>query len=104
MGGVLACGVYETGKPLLVGCGGFEIGQISGTGVGVVRGHTRDTGWRALPLDAGVEWPLNKSAALLLRVGVTVPLTRRNFILDDVLIYRPSAITGRMLFGVNFLL
>jgi hypothetical protein len=105
MGGLLACGVYDTGRPRLLGCGGFEIGQISGEGVGMVRPRKRDTGWRALPLDVGIEWPLSKSVALGFRVGITVPLTRRNFVLDGVEpVYRPSAVTGRMLFSADFTL
>jgi hypothetical protein len=101
LGGALACFAPQRGRWTGLACGGFELGRLAGTGLGVARPETAATFWRAGRADVGVAAALGGNAALVLRVGVAVPWSRPNFVLDGAdPVYRPSRLAGRLTAGL----
>jgi hypothetical protein len=102
LGGALACFAPQRGRWTGLACGGFELGRLAGTGLGVARPETAATFWRAGRADLGVTAALGGNAALLLRVGVAVPWSRPDFVLDGAdPVYRPSRLAGRLTTGLE---
>ena len=83
-------------------CGGFELGRLSGTGLGVARPETGDAFWRALRGDLGFSLAMGRTAAILLRAGLVRPLVRPEFVLDQSQpVHRPDALTVRLTAGLQ---
>jgi hypothetical protein len=102
LGGALACFAPQRGRWTGLACAGFELGRLAGTGLGVARPETAATFWRAGRADAGVTAALGGNAALVLRVGVAVPWTRPDFVLDGAApVYQPSRLAGRLTTGLE---
>jgi len=101
-GGALACFAPHRGRWTGLACGGFELGRLAGTGLGVARPETGAAFWRAARADVGVTAALGGNAALVLRVGAAIPLARPEFVLDGAdLVYRPSRLAGRFTAGLE---
>jgi hypothetical protein len=63
-------------------CAGTELGQIAAQRQ--VRGGARDSAlWSAVLVEARLLWPANRSWAFELELGLSIPLTRYDFVLDD---------------------
>ena len=102
LGGALACFAPHRGRWTGLACGGFELGRLAGTGLGVPRPETGAAFWRAARADVGVTAVLGGNAALVLRVGAAIPLARPEFVLDGAkLVYRPSSLAGRFTAGLE---
>jgi hypothetical protein len=87
------------------GCGGWELGRLSGVGTGVQRPRRGASLWNAPRLDAGASLglgstDLNFSALLTL----AAPLVRENFVLDDVgSVHRPAVVVARASIGLEWI-
>jgi hypothetical protein len=104
LGGALACYAPRLGRWTPLGCGGFELGRLAGTGMGlgVARPETGDAFWRAGRADLGVTAVLGGNTALLLRAGMAVPQSQPRFVLNgSQLVYRPRAWAGRLTAGIE---
>src|SRR5450631_1091040 len=102
LGGALVCFAPHRGRWTGLACGGFELGRLAGTGFGVARPETGAAFWRAARADVGVTAGLGGNAALVLRVGAAIPLSRPEFVLDGAdLVYRPSRLAGRFTAGLE---
>ena len=101
LGGGLACFAPQRGRWTGLACAGFELGRLAGTGISVARPATGALFWRAPRADLGVTVALGGSAALIVRAGAAVPLSRPEFVLDGAdLVYRPSRLAGRLTTGL----
>ena len=102
VGGALACFAPRRGRWTGLACGGFELGRLAGTGLDVARPETGAAFWRAARADVGVTVALGGNAALVLRVGAAVPLSRPEFVLDSTdLVYQPNRLAGRSTAGLE---
>ena len=102
LGGLLACWNPRWGRWTPLACGGFELGRLSGTGLGVARPETGDAFWRALRGDLGFSLAMGRTAAILLRAGLVRPLVRPEFVLDQSQpVHRPDALTVRLTAGLQ---
>jgi hypothetical protein len=104
LAGALACLRWRLESWALLGCGGFELGRLSGEGEGSDVGYRRlgASLWAAGRAEVGALAPISQRFALVLRGGVALPLARRPFVLDgrDV-VHRPSGLAGRAFLGVQ---
>ena len=100
----LVCGERRLGGPTLLGCAGYELGQLSGEGVGdaVTDSHPSNTFWSAVRAELGLLVPLATSLRFFGRAGVAVPLTRREFVLDGPeVVFRPAPVSARAQLGLE---
>jgi hypothetical protein len=105
LGGLLACGERAFGRFAALGCGGFELGELSAKGLGVRHPQLGDAFWRALRAEAGVRVALVDGLGAVARLGVAVPLERREFVLDATeTVHRPSSVALRALLGLELAL
>lgn len=84
------------------GCGGYEIGQLTGEGDGVTNPHVGSVLWQAVRLELGATSPSSSALRFAARLGIAVPLARRQFQLDGSNIHRPAAMTLRAAVGAEF--
>jgi hypothetical protein len=104
LGGGAACLLRERGAFRLAGCAAFEAGAMSAEGFGVTRPGQETVPWLAPRIEARAELVLTNEVRLMLGVGATFPLTRHNFVLNQVQpLHRASAVTARGMAGVLFL-
>jgi len=100
----LVCGTKPLVVATLLGCAGYELGQLSGQGVGdaVTVSHPSNTFWSAGRAELGLLVPLATTWRFAGRAGVAVPTTRREFVLDgpDV-VFRPAPVSARLGLGVE---
>jgi hypothetical protein len=100
--GLLACGNRSLGPVNGRGCVGFELGQLSAEGVGVVDPRLGNGAWRAARVDLGLGWPLVTGLSVTLRGALVAPLTRQTFVLNGSdRVFRPSSFGVRGLLGVE---
>jgi hypothetical protein len=102
LGALLGCGHWRWGRaePLL--CLGAELGRLSGTGTGVRRAKSGESLWWGPRAELGVLVPLAGRFSLLARAGAVFPQIRKDFTVDDdLLVNRPSAVSGRATLGVE---
>jgi hypothetical protein len=103
IGGALGCAAQSFGRVRGSGCVGFELGQISGEGVGVQRSQLGSRLWSALRAEIGVSDAVAPGFSLVARVAAVAPLTRPEFVVDGLeRVHRPSSVAGRALVGVEF--
>jgi hypothetical protein len=96
VGGLLVCFTGDFGRLTLLGCGGPELGRLSGEGVGVSNPRSRGALWMAGRAEVGGTLALGPRLALLLRAGAAVPALRPKFVLDGTTeVHRPDAVTAR---------
>jgi hypothetical protein len=86
------------------GCGGWELGQLSGEGTGVQRPRDGGALWSAPKLDAGLSVGLGGTPLRLgLMLSLVLPLARENFVLGDLgAVHRPPAAVGRAALGLEW--
>ena len=102
LGGALACFAPQRGRWTGLACGGFELGRLAGTGLGVARPETAATFWRAGRADVGVTATLGGNAALILRVGVAAPGPAPiSCSTGPSPVYQPSRLAGRLTAGLE---
>lgn len=88
-------------RPLV--CASFELGQLTGEGVGVARSRSGTATWTALKVDGGLAVRVAASLSLLARVGVARPFSRPDFVLGGAeVVFRPSALAARGGIGVEY--
>ncbi len=90
-GSAQACLPYALGRTTLLGCGGFELGRLSGVGVGIVRPHEGAARWQAARVELGLSFPVAARVALLVRAGGALPLSQTQFVVDGAPVHRPAA-------------
>jgi hypothetical protein len=84
-------------------CAGFEIGQLTGEGVGVARSRSGSATWTAAKMEAGVSARIARDLSLLARAGVARPFSRPEFVLGgQEVVFQPAAITFRAALGVEY--
>jgi len=102
-GALLACASQAVGKPTLLGCAGFELGRLSGEGLGIDRPRLGTVTWLAPTAEVGIHFPLTPKLAVVVRAGAAVPLQRPDFVIDPtVRIHRPASIDGRAALGLEW--
>ena len=100
----MVCGAKPLVAATLLGCVGYELGQLSGEGVGdaVTVSHPSNTFWSAGSAELGLLVPLATSLRFVGRAGVAVPMTRREFVLDGPeVVFRPAPVSARLGLGVE---
>lgn len=102
-GALLGCVDNAFGTLRAGGCAGFELGSLSGEGQGVSNPHLGSALWEAARLELGGFYPLGHELSLTARVGVAIPFSRPEFVLDGNPVYRPSALGLRASVGVELL-
>lgn len=88
-----------------IGCANYEIGALSGRGAGadVNRKWSRSALWHALRPELGLAVPLGWDLEFDLRLGVSIALTRPDFVLDGELsILRPQRFSPRAALGLTW--
>ena len=98
--------LFERGIPGVLGCLGFEIGEMHGAGFGVATPRSAGFLWTAPRAELRAELPLAKWLSLTFDLGLAVPLDRRQFVLTlsagRTVLHQPSAVSGRA--GAGFAL
>ncbi len=102
-GAALGCFEGELTTIAVLGCGGLELGRLSGEGRRVTSPHLGAALWQAVRLEAGVELPPTSGLRFTARLGVAVPLARPDFQLDGNSVHRPAAMSLRAALGVALL-
>jgi hypothetical protein len=84
-------------------CAEFEAGQIEATGLGVSHTSTAYVPWVAAGGGAFAAANLGGGWALPLQLEALVPLARRDYAIQNVpsVVYRPSAVGGRLSMGLE---
>ncbi|MEN9581093.1 MAG: hypothetical protein RJA70_4102 [Pseudomonadota bacterium] len=100
-GGLLACLQRPLGSATAWLCGGAELGRLSGTGVGIENPQSGGALWWAPRADVGASFPFEGGLSIVSQVGLVAPQIRPTFVLDEVLVYRPVAISGRLSLGLE---
>jgi hypothetical protein len=104
-GAVSLCGRAQLGVLHGAACGGFEMGRLSAQAVGIARPKHASTAWRALEARLAIAWPLAAHIALMGSLGLSVPLTRAEFVLNGSRPeQRASALCMRSLVGIEITL
>jgi hypothetical protein len=86
------------------GCGGWEIGRLSGEGRGVLRPRSSAALWSAPRLDLAARWAFGSTGVELgAALTLAVPLMREDFVLGDLgSLHRPSVAVGRAALVLNW--
>jgi hypothetical protein len=103
-GAPLVCGAKPLGETTLLLCAGAEFGQLSGEGVGeaVSASHPSNTFWAAARGELGLGYPREGALRAVGRVGLALPLVRRDFVLDGPeVVFRTAALSARVGLGVE---
>jgi hypothetical protein len=105
-GSALACAPLALNAPLIAlrACAGWELGRLAASGTGVTTPHHTVTFWSAARLDFAARWAsMTGPLGLELHLSALAPLTRNEFILEDIgSVYRPANVTGRASLGVTW--
>jgi hypothetical protein len=104
LAGLLACLRKPANGWTFFGCGGFELGVLSGKGEGddVSESTLGSYVWRAARAELGASAAVSARWALMLRAGVAAPLLRRPFVLGETeLVHRPSSLAARAFLGIQ---
>jgi hypothetical protein len=98
----LACITKPFGSIAGSGCGGYELGSMSGEGKGVADPHLGSALWQAVRLELGLGVPLAANLRAVLNAGVAVPVARPEFVLDEgEVVHRPAAVAFRARAGLE---
>ena len=96
------CLPTPVGRTLLLGCGGYELGQLSAEGVGVLRPQLGSTRWQAARAELGLSIPVAARVAVVMRGGVAIPLSRTQFVVDGgTPVHRPGSVAVRLALGAE---
>jgi hypothetical protein len=103
-GAVSLCGRAQLGALQAAACGGFELGQLSVNAVGIDHPKPTSNAWHSLQTRLSVAWPFGRHVAALVSLGLSVPLTRAEFVLDGQPAHQAAAVCLRSLVGLQFAL
>jgi len=103
-GALLACAAPAGSPVAVLGCGGLELGRLSGEGSGVSDPELGTALWIAARAEAGLAVRVGAAWQLVPRVGVAIPLARPEFVLNDSPVHRPAALSLRAGLGIEFVL
>jgi hypothetical protein len=99
-GAALGCFAPRWGRLTPLACGGFELGRLAGTGLGVARPETGSALWSAARTDLGVTTAISANTAFLVRAEAAFPLRRPEFVFDETKpVYSPSRLALRLTAG-----
>lgn len=101
-GALLACAAPEQGRFTLLGCGGLELGQLSGEASGVTDPELGKALWIAARAEAALAIRVGAAWHMVPRLGIAIPLQRTEFVLDDTPVHRPAALSLRAGLGMEF--
>jgi len=102
-GALLACLQHAFDRSTVFGCTGFELGWLSGAGVGVSQSRLGRTTWEAVTAEVGVAIPLSGRLAAVLRGGAAVPLRRPEFVIDPTTrVHQAASLDGRGALGLEY--
>jgi hypothetical protein len=102
LAGALACVEQTVQGWSALACGGYEIGSLSGEGVGVTDPRPASVRWQALRAEAGARLPLGQKLGVLFRLGAAFPLERPTFVLNETdVVHRPSGVGARALIALG---
>ncbi|HET6149778.1 MAG TPA: hypothetical protein VFH68_19725, partial [Polyangia bacterium] len=95
-GAIDVCAPRELGRSTFLLCGGFELGYLWATGIGVNRPRQGGAVWDAARAELGLSVSIGPSMAMVMRGGASVPLSRPDFALGGAIpVHRPSSVAGR---------
>jgi hypothetical protein len=101
-GSAEGCLAQPVGRTTLLGCAGFEVGRLSGEGVGVFQPRLGDARWQAALAELGLSIPVAARVAVVVRAGGAVPLSRPQFVVDGAIpVHRPASLTARVALGAE---
>jgi hypothetical protein len=103
-GNLELCGHPRFGDFHLLACAGFELGRIGARGTGVRNWRDVEAGWYAPRVLLGVGYGFAKIVRVFLRGGIAMPLTRREFLLDDEHVHQPDTTSLRASLSVELVL
>jgi hypothetical protein len=103
-GAVSVCGRAQIGPLEAAACGGFELGQMSVHALGIDHPKPANTAWRALQTRLAVALPLGRHFAAMASLGLSLPLTRAEFVLDGQPAHQAAAVCLRSLLGLQIAL
>lgn len=89
-GALLVCFERPLGSAAVLGCGGYELGRMSGEGRGVTAPRSESVLWQAARLEAGASWTIATGFRLLTLAGVALPVDRHEFELDGIRVHRSA--------------
>jgi hypothetical protein len=102
VGALLICAEPVFGRLRALGCGGYEIGVLSGMGIEIEHPRGRGVLWHAARLEAGGALELGQGIGLIVRAGAALPPSTRPFAIEEVgVVHEPSAVSFRALGGVE---
>ncbi len=105
LGALQVCAQPALGRFWPLACAGFELGQLSGRGRGVLNTQLGGALWAAARLETGAGFELFAGLRLIARVGLALPLVRSKFVLDGKnQVHQPAAVSGRALLGLELAL
>ncbi|HEX7668134.1 MAG TPA: hypothetical protein VF395_01055, partial [Polyangiaceae bacterium] len=98
-----ACVQEPQGSVRPLACAGLDIGDMTGTGVGIAVSRSGSALWLAPRLEGGVSLALSQDLALAVRLGAALPLRRPEFAFSGAEnVFRPASFTGHGALGVEF--
>lgn len=100
-GALIACVEHRLTSVIALGCGGFELGRLSGEGHGITNPRLGSALWEAARVDVGAAFPAGGALRFSSRLGVAVPLERPVFQLDRKDVHRPAALGLRWWLGLE---
>jgi len=100
-GALLGCVETPFGEARAGGCGGFELGSLSGEGRGVSEPHLGSALWEAARLELLGGYPLGHGLGLTAAAGLALALSRPDFELDGAAVYKPARLGFRGSLGVE---
>lgn len=102
LAGALVCGERAFAALHALACAGGELGSLSGHGNDLTVPLDRATLFSAVRAEAGLGYALEPGLSLLLRGGVSVPLTRRDFEVNNGRsIHRAASVSARAALGLQ---
>jgi hypothetical protein len=94
-GAALVCLDRTLGKFSTLGCGGYELGSMTGEGSGVSSPDEGSALFQAVRLEVGGGLGLSDGLRLVARVGGAIPTTRRSFELAGAVVHEIPALSLR---------
>jgi hypothetical protein len=101
-GAIEICAPASDRRVRLFGCGGFELGRLSGEGTGVMRPRLGAALWQMVRAELGVGFSLGPRLLLAIRAGAGLPLSRPQFVINgSTPVHQPAAVVARAGAGVE---
>jgi hypothetical protein len=101
-GSAEGCLAQPLGRTTLLGCTGFELGRLSGEGVGVFQPRLGAARWQAAVAELALSIPVAARVAVLVRAGGALPLSRPEFVVNgETPVHQPASLTARVAVGAE---